>query len=100
VLFFINIATRRVHIAGMTPNPNSAWMAQQARNMNSFFDELPERPTLLIRDHDSKFTAEFDAILKETSIRERLLVQGFEPLGGSVEDAPRFLQETSASAAN
>ena len=71
VLFFINIATRRVHVAGMTPNPNSAWMAQQARNMNSFFDELPERPTLLIRDHDSKFTAEFDAILKSEGIETK-----------------------------
>ena len=68
VLFFINVATRRVHIAGMTPHPNSAWMAQQARNMNSFFDELPERPTLLIRDRDSKFTAEFDAILKSEGL--------------------------------
>jgi putative transposase len=68
VLFFIHVATRRVHVAGMTPNPNSSWMAQQARNMNSFFDELPERPTLLIRDHDSKFTAEFDMILKSEGI--------------------------------
>jgi len=71
VLFFINIATLRVHVAGMTPNPNSAWMAQQARNMNSFFDELPERPTLLIRDHDTKFTAEFDAILKSEGVETK-----------------------------
>jgi putative transposase len=39
--------------------------------MNSFFDELPERPTLLIRDHDSKFTAEFDAILKSQGIETK-----------------------------
>ena len=30
VLFFINIYTRRVHVAGMTPNPAGAWMAQVA----------------------------------------------------------------------
>lgn len=71
VLFFIHVATRRVHVAGMTPNPNSAWMAQQARNMNSFFDELPERPTLVIHDHDSKYTAEFDAILKSEGIETK-----------------------------
>lgn len=44
-------------------------MAQRSRNMNSFFDELPERPTLVIRDHNSKFTAEFDAIMKSEGLQ-------------------------------
>jgi len=68
VLFFIHVATRRVHLAGMTPNPNSAWVEQQARNMTMFFDELPEKPTHVIHDHDSKYTAEFDAILKSEGV--------------------------------
>ncbi len=68
VLFFINVATRRVHVAGMTANPNSAWMAQQARSMTMFFNELPEKPTLVIHDYDSKYTAEFDALLKSEGI--------------------------------
>jgi hypothetical protein len=32
-LFVINIATRRVHVAGITTNPTSAWMEQIARNL-------------------------------------------------------------------
>jgi hypothetical protein len=39
ILFFIHLHTRRVHIAGMTPNPDGAWMAQIARNMSMYFGE-------------------------------------------------------------
>jgi putative transposase len=33
VLFFIHLSSRKVHIAGMTPHPNEAWMVQVARHV-------------------------------------------------------------------
>jgi putative transposase len=33
VLVWIELGTRKVHLGGATPNPNSAWVAQQARNL-------------------------------------------------------------------
>ena len=40
VLFFIELSTRRVNLAGLSENPDAAWTAQQARNL-AF--SLPER---------------------------------------------------------
>jgi len=34
VLFFLNLGSRRVWMAGCTPQPHAAWMAQQARNFS------------------------------------------------------------------
>jgi putative transposase len=35
VLFFIELQTRRVHLAGATANPDGRWVAQQARNLSA-----------------------------------------------------------------
>jgi putative transposase len=34
VLFFIELQTRRVHLAGATTNPDGQWVTQQARNLS------------------------------------------------------------------
>jgi putative transposase len=63
LLFAIHIASRRVHLVGVTTQPTAAWMAQQARNLRLHFDELPVKPAYFIHDRDIKFTKQFGTIL-------------------------------------
>jgi transposase InsO family protein len=62
VLFFIELDTRRVHLAGVTPNPNGAWVAQQARNLLLVLGERGRQVRFLVRDRDAKFTRRFDDV--------------------------------------
>ena len=66
VLFFIELQTRRVHLAGATANPDGRWVAQQARNLS--FTAALDDITFLIRDRDSKFTRGFDEVFRTEGI--------------------------------
>jgi putative transposase len=69
VLFFVELGSRRVHLAGCTANPTGAWVTQQARQFAWTLQEQPSRFRFLIRDRDSKFTRDFDAIFVSEGIR-------------------------------
>ena len=66
VLFFIALASRRVHLAGCTTNPTGAWLTQQARNLS--FTGIFERIRFLIHDRDSKFSGAFDEVFRSEGI--------------------------------
>ncbi len=91
VLFFIELSTRRVHLAGCTAHPTNEWVTQQARNIASDLWEIQEMQQLqevrdreasepaspaspaspmrfLIRDRDAKFTSSFNTVFASEGI--------------------------------
>jgi putative transposase len=68
VLFFIELDTRRVHLAGVTASPNGAWVAQQARNLLLVLGERGRRLGFLVRDRDAKFYRGFDEVFRSEGV--------------------------------
>ena len=68
VLFFIELGSRRVHLAGCSSSPSSQWVTQQARQLSWSWPERREPVRFLIRDRDRKFTAGFDEVFRSDGI--------------------------------
>jgi putative transposase len=62
VLFFIELDTRRVHLAGVTANPNGLWVTQQARNLLLVLGERGRHLRFVVRDRDAKFSRSFEDV--------------------------------------
>jgi transposase InsO family protein len=67
VLFWIEHGSRRVHLAGVTANPDCPWVTQQARNLA--IDERPENARFLIHDRDATFCGPFDSMVRSEGLR-------------------------------
>lgn len=69
VLFFMHLATRRVHIAGITPYPNEQWMTQVARNVTMADVGFLSTSRYLIHDRDGKFCPAFRATVEAVDVK-------------------------------
>jgi len=67
VLFFIELDTRRIYLAGVTAHPIGAWVVQQARNLVMTMRIGARR--FLIRDRDTKFSGAFDEVFRSEGLR-------------------------------
>jgi putative transposase len=69
VLFFIDIASRSVYVAGITPHPDNSWMTQIARNITDARDGFLRDKKYLLLDRDTKYSDAFRAILVRDGIQ-------------------------------
>src|SRR5215471_8357967 len=68
VLFFMELSTRRVQIAGVARKANGLWMAQIARNLTDKVDGFFRGKRYLIHDRDPLYTQEFLTMLADVGI--------------------------------
>jgi putative transposase len=66
VLFFIELATRKVHVVGVTAHPDSAWVTQQARNL--VIDGATDDTVVLLHDRDAKYSGPFDEVFRTEGV--------------------------------
>ena len=68
VLFFIELGTRRIYLAGCTTNPDLTWITQQARQVVWNLKDDSRDMAFLIHDNDTKFTSSYDNLFSSEGI--------------------------------
>ena len=93
LLFVMELATRRVHSAGITTNPDETWMKQMARNLTAADDGFLCGKRYLLMDRDSKFSAAFRQILSDAGTEPVRLPPRSPNLNAHIERFWRSLRE-------
>ena len=93
ILFFIHLGSRQVHVAGVTPHPNEAWMAQVARNVTMEAWGFLSPGQYLIHDRDTKFCAVFQQIIDEAGVERVVLPPRSPNLNAYAERWVRSIKE-------
>lgn len=68
-LVFLHLGTRRCWISPCTVHPDSAWVSQQAKNFLMDAEDQDLAPRYVMRDNDTKFTAQFDAVIESSGAK-------------------------------
>ena len=96
-LAFIHVATRRVFATPATFEPDATWMTAQANAFLAHVDRENLQCETLIRDHDGKYTADFDRVLQKRGIAVKPVGPRAPNLNAFVE---RWIQSLKHEALN
>ncbi len=97
VLFFIDLSTRKVEIAGIAPAANGLWMSQIARNLTDSEDGILIGKRYLIHDRDPLFTTEFLNMIADAGVQSVKLPPRAPNLNAYAE---RFVRSIKQSCLN
>src|SRR2546426_11286245 len=95
ILFFMELAARRVEIGGISNRGNGLWMTQIARNLTDDVDGFFEGKRYLIHDRDPLYTTEFLRILAEAGIESVKLPPRAPNLNATRNDSFAGLRKTA-----
>ena len=94
VLFFIELSTRRVEIAGIAATVNGLWMDQIARNLTDSMDGILNGKRYLIHDRDPLFTGEFLETITSVGVESVKLPPRSPNLNSYAERFVRSIKES------
>ena len=94
VLFFIELSTRKVDIAGIGAAANGLWMSQIGRNVTDAVDGILKGKRYLIHDRDPLFTADFLNLLADVGVKSVKLPPRSPNLNAFAERFVRTIKES------
>lgn len=95
VLFFIELSTRKVEIAGVASAASGLWMNQIGRNLTDENDGILNGKRYLIHDRDPLFTAEFLNLVGSVGVKSVKLPPRSPNLNAHAERFVRTIKESS-----
>jgi transposase InsO family protein len=92
VLMVIRLSSRKVHIAGIVPEPNGEWMKQVGRNLTDCVHGFLSGCSHLIHDRSPLFTKELRSILESGKVMSLRLPARSPNLNAFVERFVRTIK--------
>lgn len=92
ILIAMHLSTRRIEIAGITPNPDGIWVQQAGRNLTDCFDGFFRDTRCVLVDRDTKFCP-FRGVLDGSDTKPVLLPPKSPNLNAQIERYMRSMKE-------